>query len=172
MIAIQFIPSFFTCRINPKFGRTKRVTSICAALRYKRIFPVSLSQAHSCILPAITVAGKNLCVSGMCAIVRFLIRRRAAVENGCGRRFPGEKLLGYQGELLLPCHAWLPDGYSRIFRSYVFGPLGFWTMAPLRCSAGWVKRAESAFFPSFLLSFFGGLRFYLTSPLSLSLLNF
>ena len=105
MIAIQFIPSFFTCRINPKFGRTKRVTSICAALRYKRIFPVSLSQAHSCILPAITVAGKNLCVSGMCAIVRFLIRRRAAVENGCGRRFPGEKLLGYQGELLLPCHA-------------------------------------------------------------------
>ena len=28
--------------------------------------------------------------------------------------------------------AWLPDGYSRIFRSYLFGPLGFWTMAPLR----------------------------------------
>ena len=27
--------------------------------------------------------------------------------------------------------AWLPDGYSQIFRSYVFGPLGFWTMAPL-----------------------------------------
>ena len=29
--------------------------------------------------------------------------------------------------------AWLPDGYSQIFRSYVFGPSGFWTMAPLRC---------------------------------------
>ena len=29
----------------------------------------------------------------------------------------------------------LPDGYSQIFRSYVFGPLGFWTMAPLRCAA-------------------------------------
>ena len=29
----------------------------------------------------------------------------------------------------------LPDGYSRIFRSYVFGPSGFWTMAPLRCAA-------------------------------------
>ena len=29
--------------------------------------------------------------------------------------------------------AWLPDGYSQIFRSYLFGPLGFWTMAPLRC---------------------------------------
>ena len=28
--------------------------------------------------------------------------------------------------------AWLPDGYSQIFRSYVFGPSGFWTMAPLR----------------------------------------
>ena len=26
---------------------------------------------------------------------------------------------------------WLPDGYSQIFRSYVFGPSGFWTMAPL-----------------------------------------
>ena len=26
---------------------------------------------------------------------------------------------------------WLPDGYRRIFRSYVFGPSGFWTMAPL-----------------------------------------
>ena len=28
--------------------------------------------------------------------------------------------------------AWLPDGYSQIFRSYVFGPSGFWTMGPLR----------------------------------------
>ena len=26
---------------------------------------------------------------------------------------------------------WLPDGYSHILRSYVFGPSGFWTMAPL-----------------------------------------
>ena len=31
--------------------------------------------------------------------------------------------------------SWLPDGYSQFFRSYVFGPLGFWTMAPLRCAA-------------------------------------
>ena len=30
---------------------------------------------------------------------------------------------------------WLPDGYSQIFRSYVFGPSGFWTMAPLRYAA-------------------------------------
>ena len=27
------------------------------------------------------------------------------------------------------------DGYSQIFRSSVFGPLGFWTMAPLRCGS-------------------------------------
>ena len=31
--------------------------------------------------------------------------------------------------------AWLPDGYSQIFRSYVFGPSDFWTMAPLHCAA-------------------------------------
>ena len=31
--------------------------------------------------------------------------------------------------------SWLPDGYSQIFRSYVFGPRGFWTMAPLRYAA-------------------------------------
>ena len=31
--------------------------------------------------------------------------------------------------------AWLPDGDSQILRSYVFGPLGFWTMAPLRFTA-------------------------------------
>ena len=29
----------------------------------------------------------------------------------------------------------LPDGYSQILRSYAFGPLGFWTMAPLRYAA-------------------------------------
>ena len=28
--------------------------------------------------------------------------------------------------------AWLPDGYSQIFRSYVIGPSGFWTMATLQ----------------------------------------
>ena len=33
------------------------------------------------------------------------------------------------------CKAWLPDGYSQIFRSYVFVPLGFWTMALLRYTA-------------------------------------
>ena len=29
----------------------------------------------------------------------------------------------------------MPDGYSQIFRLYVFGPLGFWTMALLRNTA-------------------------------------
>ena len=27
---------------------------------------------------------------------------------------------------------WLPDVFSQIFRWYVFGPSGFWTMTPLR----------------------------------------
>ena len=27
------------------------------------------------------------------------------------------------------------DGYSQILRTYVFGPLGFWTMAQLRYAA-------------------------------------
>ena len=31
--------------------------------------------------------------------------------------------------------ALLPDGYSQIFRVYVFGPSGFRTMAPLRYAA-------------------------------------
>ena len=31
--------------------------------------------------------------------------------------------------------AWLPDGYCPIFRSYVFGPSGFWTMTPLHYAA-------------------------------------
>ena len=31
--------------------------------------------------------------------------------------------------------AWLPDGYSQIFRTYVFGPSGFFTIAPLRYAA-------------------------------------
>ena len=29
----------------------------------------------------------------------------------------------------------MPDGYSQIFVLYVFGPSGFWTMAPLRYAA-------------------------------------
>ena len=38
---------------------------------------------------------------------------------------PSEK---WEGTL----QAWLPDGYSQIFRPYAFGPSGFWTIAPLR----------------------------------------
>ena len=34
-----------------------------------------------------------------------------------------------------PLQEWLPDGYSQIFRSYVFDPSGFWTMAPLHYAA-------------------------------------
>ena len=37
---------------------------------------------------------------------------------------------------MLGCvNSWLPDGYSQIVRSHVFGPSGFWTMAPLRYAA-------------------------------------
>ena len=36
--------------------------------------------------------------------------------------------------LLLLLRSWLPDVYSQIFRSYAFGPSGFWTLAPL-CNA-------------------------------------
>ena len=34
-----------------------------------------------------------------------------------------------------PSPSGLPYGYSKIFSSYVFGPSGFWTMAPLRYAA-------------------------------------
>ena len=42
---------------------------------------------------------------------------------------------GKAGMVAIPEQAWLPDGDSQIFRSFVFGPSGFWTMAPLRCAA-------------------------------------
>ena len=42
---------------------------------------------------------------------------------------------GKEHELLHRILPGLPDGYSQIFRSYVFGPSGFWTMAPLRYAA-------------------------------------
>ena len=59
---------------------------------------------------------------------------------------PGARLLHDRACLLCVCanskHAralhvrpWLPDGYSQIFRLYVFGPSGFWNMAPLRYAA-------------------------------------
>ena len=38
-------------------------------------------------------------------------------------------------EKFVTSQAGLPDGYSQIFRSYAFGPSGFWTMAPLRYAA-------------------------------------
>ena len=37
-----------------------------------------------------------------------------------------------KGSSFFSLKPWLPDGYSQIFRSYVFVPLGFWTMAPIR----------------------------------------
>ena len=50
--------------------------------------------------------------------------------------FPFANSADVFSRLLPVCLAsWLPDGYSKIFRSYVFGPSGFWTMSPLRCAA-------------------------------------
>ena len=47
----------------------------------------------------------------------------------------GAEHLKLQSRKLNIFQAWLPDGYSQIFRSYVFGPSGFWTMAPLHYAA-------------------------------------
>ena len=41
------------------------------------------------------------------------LRRGTPSDGGQGKNMP-----------------WLPDGYSQNFRSYMFGPSGFWTMAP------------------------------------------
>ena len=42
-----------------------------------------------------------------------------------------ERTMRLQGLVM----TWLPDGDSQILRSFVFGPSGFLTMAPLRCAA-------------------------------------
>ena len=46
----------------------------------------------------------------------------------------------------------LPDGYSQILRSYVFGPSGFWTIALLRYAAKFdpFLSLDCAFTPSTL----------------------
>jgi hypothetical protein len=49
--------------------------------------------SSSLLLPAVHVAAKNLCVAGLCAVVRFLIKR-AVKEEG---EYEGKKLLGHQG---------------------------------------------------------------------------
>ena len=48
----------------------------------------------ACRLPAVQVASRRLCVTGLCAVVRFLIRLKAA-RSGDGDG--GKRLLGYQG---------------------------------------------------------------------------
>ena len=54
---------------------------------------------------------------------RKLFKHARKLEEGARRRSEAGSETG------------LPDGYSQIFRSYVFGPSGFWTMAPLRYAA-------------------------------------
>ena len=55
-------------------------------------------------------------------------RGGAGPDNGNGNVDPAE-VRALTGDV----KAWLPDGDSQILRSLVFGPSGFWTMAPLRC---------------------------------------
>ena len=47
-----------------------------------------------------------------------------------GPKAQGLRLPGSPREASTP-QSWLLDVYNQIFRSYVFGPSGFWTMAPL-----------------------------------------
>ena len=46
-----------------------------------------------------------------------------------------DRVLYFLKKSMEESRSWLPDGDSQIFRSYVFGPSGFRTMAPLRCAA-------------------------------------
>ena len=56
--------------------------------------PDKKSQIHSCVFPAVFVPDKKLCITGLCSVVRFLLR------NTCDQ-IPGhscETLLGYMGK--------------------------------------------------------------------------
>ena len=62
--------------------------------------------------------------------------KRKAIQKTAGQLFPS----GYQRAKLTDQlfamtdldRDMMPDGYSQILRFFVFGPSGFWTMAPLR----------------------------------------
>ena len=56
-------------------------------------------------------------------------------DNTCGRNICPLAFLKTLQSDDSGSEAWLPDGYSQIFRSYVLGPSNFWTMAPLRYAA-------------------------------------
>ena len=61
--------------------------------------------------------------------VKVTLGKGQAIKiSQCGRVFP----ITMRWEDIFK--AWLPDGYSQRFKS-VFGPSGFWTMAPLRYAA-------------------------------------
>ena len=75
----------------------------------------------------------------------FLRRHEHAMADELSKMLEGEELLSMQERTAVAAtlrfdnngehQAWLPDGYHQIFRSHVFGPSGFWTMAPLRYAA-------------------------------------
>ena len=66
------------------------------------------------------------------SFVSFETAPCAACMRTLDKTQPPKELQSFPSPSLPP---WLPDGYSQIFRSGVFGPSGFWTMAPLRYAA-------------------------------------
>ena len=71
---------------------------------------LDIEQTNYCTKPTV---GQQRFLSLFCCFLMHEVRDR----NGCF------------GRQLWP---WLPDGYSQVFRSYVFRTSGFLTMAPLR----------------------------------------
>ena len=103
-----------------------------------RVFPVRTSYAHAPLGHGRDVVdvGAEGEVGADLAAVDDAGRRERELRGGSGRAHGGEKehkqgALHFNGTVT----PWLPDGCSRIFRSYVIGPSGFWTMAPPRYAA-------------------------------------
>ena len=61
--------------------------------------------------------------------------RGGEIQNGKRHIGVNDEVFPANGGGVKKIKAWLPDGYSQIFISYVFSPCGFWTMAPLRYAA-------------------------------------
>ena len=73
----------------------------------------------------------------------FVVRVRPRASSSVRPR--AHRSLSVRGEERENAALWLPDGYSQIFRLDVFGPSGFWTMAPLRY-AGAIQGREGTKF--------------------------
>ena len=99
------------CNLNEKYG-------LCATYPKRLFVPTKAPQS--------VIEGS----------ARFRSKSRLPVltylhKNGAAIIRCAQPLVGVSGSR--SPQVWLPDDYSRTFRSYVFGPSGFKTMAPLRC---------------------------------------